>query len=159
MNTPLDVLVFAVGERSCGGVLARAESAYSGGFRAFLVGVIRKVMRRCEARRELRPFTQQDVAADGPSLGKVFDREFGLAVMRVASAVQSRIAESQGPAPMRRVELLRARFHDKLPIREIAKRWTVDPAWLHREYAKAREEFHAALLEVIATQQHGKRAL
>lgn len=136
-----------------GGALAKAERGHQGGFRAFLFGVIRNVMRRFEARRPLRTPVIEEPIDDESSLGKVFDREFALAVMKEASVVQARIAESQGPAPLRRVELLQARFHDDLPIREIAKRWAVDPAWLHREYAKAREEFRAALLEVIATYQ------
>ena len=34
--------------------------------------------------------------------------------------------------------------------REIAERWATDAASLHREYATAREEFHAALRSVVA---------
>lgn len=136
-----------------GGVLARAESGYPGGFRAFLYGVVRNVMRRFEARPDLRPLTKYDVMADESSVGQVFDREFARAIMKEASVVQARMAEARGTDSVRRVELLRARFHDNMPIREIAKQWDVDPAWLHREYAKARDEFRAALLHVIATQQ------
>ena len=136
-----------------GGVLAKAESGHTGGFRAFLYGVIRNVMRRCEARRELRPLVNPDLIDDESSLSAIFDREFALAAMKEASVIQARLAETQGPAQVRRVELLKARFQDDLPIRAIAKQWAVDPAWLHREYAKARDEFRAALLEVVATQQ------
>jgi hypothetical protein len=49
--------------------------------------------------------------------------------------------------------LLHARFSDGLPIREIAERWCVDPGWLHHEYSKARNEFLAALLDVVAASQ------
>lgn len=136
-----------------GGVLARADKGYPGGFRAFLYGVVRNVMRRFEARPELQPLTDHEAIADESSLGRVFDREFARAVMKEASVVQARLAESRGPASVRRVELLRARFHGDLPIREIAREWAVDPAWLHHEYAKARDEFRAALLKVIATHQ------
>jgi RNA polymerase sigma-70 factor (ECF subfamily) len=51
--------------------------------------------------------------------------------------------------------LLRLRFHDGLPVRDIAARWDADPAKLHHEYARAREEFRAALREVVAFHQPG----
>jgi hypothetical protein len=56
------------------------------------------------------------------------------------------------------VELLRLRFQDGLPIREIARRWGADAAALHHEYAKARQEFQAALLEVVAFHHPGTPA-
>lgn len=135
------------------GVLARAKSECPGGFRAFLYGVTRNVMLRFESSPEWHSISDQDPAGDESSLGNVFDREFARAVMREASLLQLRIAELQGPAALRRVELLRARFHDDLPIREIAKLWSVEPAWLHHEYARARDEFRDALLQVIRTQK------
>jgi hypothetical protein len=54
-----------------------------------------------------------------------------------------------------RVELLRLRFQDSLPIREIAQRWSMDAAALHYEYARARQEFKAALMEVAAFHHPG----
>jgi RNA polymerase sigma-70 factor (ECF subfamily) len=36
-----------------------------------------------------------------------------------------------------------------MPIREIAQVWQIDPATLHHEYARARQEFQAALEEVM----------
>jgi RNA polymerase sigma-70 factor (ECF subfamily) len=59
---------------------------------------------------------------------------------------------------LRRVELLRLRFHEGLPIREIARRWRDDPATLHREYARAREEFKEALIGVMAFHHPGSPA-
>jgi RNA polymerase sigma-70 factor (ECF subfamily) len=56
---------------------------------------------------------------------------------------------------MRRVELLRLRFEENLPIRTIAERWGVDAARLHHAYAMARQEFKAALLEVVAFHHAG----
>ena len=111
-----------------GGVLAKAQSECPGGFRAFLYGVTRNVILRFESRRDWHSISDQDPAVDESSLGKVFDREFARAVMKEASLLQHRIAELQGSAALRRVELLRARFHDDLSIREIAKSWAVDPA-------------------------------
>jgi RNA polymerase sigma-70 factor (ECF subfamily) len=51
--------------------------------------------------------------------------------------------------------LLRLRFHEGLPIREIARRWGADAAELHHQYARARKEFLAALREVVAAHQPG----
>jgi RNA polymerase sigma-70 factor (ECF subfamily) len=47
--------------------------------------------------------------------------------------------------------LLRLRFQEGLPIREVARLWQEDPATLHREYARARQEFKAALLDVMTS--------
>lgn len=136
-----------------GGVLAKAQCENPSGFRGFLFGVTRNVMRRFESRPDWQqPIGQEPIAVES-SLGKVFDREFARAVMKEASAMQQRIAESDSREALRRVELLRARFHEDLPIREIAKRWGVESAWLHHEYAKAREEFRVALLKVVASYQ------
>ena len=43
-------------------------------------------------------------------------------------------------------------------IREIARLWAADPAELHREYARARREFKAALAEVVAFHHPGSAA-
>ena len=50
-----------------------------------------------------------------------------------------------GADAVRRVELLRLRFEEDLPIRTIAESWNTDAVRVHREYAKARAEFRAAL--------------
>ena len=47
------------------------------------------------------------------------------------------------------------RFHEGLAIREIAARWAAEPAALHHEYARARQEFRAALEEVVAFHEPG----
>src|SRR2546421_76794 len=61
----------------------------------------------------------------------------------------------RGPEAVGGVELLQLRFAETLPIRTIAARWGVDPARLHHDYAIARQEFRAALLEVVAFHQPG----
>ena len=48
-----------------------------------------------------------------------------------------------------RVELLSQRFAQNLPIRTIAAQQRVDPDVVHRAYARAREEFHMCLREVV----------
>ena len=42
-----------------------------------------------------------------------------------------------------------------LPIREIARRWNTDPARLHHDYARARDEFERSLRDVIAVHHPG----
>src|SRR5262245_60126495 len=146
-----------------GGAVERAEPGRPGGFRAFLFGVVRNVALRFErnhARRRVRPgaeaFDGDGVPADDASLATVFDREWATSVVREAAARQAERAAKAGNGnngnndALRRVDLLRLRFHDGLAIREIAARWGVDADVLHHEYAKARAEFRAALEDVIA---------
>ena len=56
------------------------------------------------------------------------------------------------------MDLLALRFREGLPIREIAVRWDVDAARLHHEYARARREFHEALVDVVGFHQPGSPA-
>jgi RNA polymerase sigma-70 factor (ECF subfamily) len=53
---------------------------------------------------------------------------------------------------VRRVELLRLRFEDDQPIRDIAARWGLEAAHVHHEYARARREFREVLVEIVAEQ-------
>jgi RNA polymerase sigma-70 factor (ECF subfamily) len=140
-----------------GGLLERALADQPGGFRAFLYGAIRNVALRVEA-RQARQFSQEATEGidldrlpnDEASLSRVFDRAWAKAVVRQAAEQQSELAAGVGEAAVKRVELLRLRFHEGLPIREIATLWGVDAASLHREYARAREEFRSALRSVVA---------
>ena len=59
---------------------------------------------------------------------------------------------------VRRIELLRLRFEENLPIRRIAELWEEDPVQVHREYARARQEFRDALIAVMAFNCTGTRA-
>src|SRR5262249_9139684 len=89
------------------------------------------------------------------TLSRAFDRAWARAVVREAAERQSALAAQRSEASLRRVELLRLRFHEGLPIREIARLWGLDAAYLHHEYARARQEFRAALREVIAFHHPG----
>jgi RNA polymerase sigma-70 factor (ECF subfamily) len=71
--------------------------------------------------------------------------------MREAAERQAALAAERGEDAQRRIELLRLRFEDGLPIRDIAALWGTEAADLHRQYAKAREEFRAALRDVVLT--------
>ena len=145
-----------------GGVLDRVERDRPGGFRAFLFGVVRNVAMRFErARGQKREHAKpgsvaRDIARDEATLSQVFDRAWANALLREAAvAMEHRAAHasenrSRGIGAQRRVELLKLRFEDDLPIREIARRWDSEATTLHKEYARAREEFKAALLEVLA---------
>jgi DNA-directed RNA polymerase specialized sigma24 family protein len=137
-----------------GGGLEKARADRRGGFRAFLYGLVRNVARRLEGRRSSRDQADVDpdvLEADEDSLSRVFDRAWAKGVMREAAERQAEIAATRGPEAKRRLDLLRLRFQDDLPIREIARLWQEDAATLHRDYAKAREEFRSALMDVLAT--------
>jgi RNA polymerase sigma factor (sigma-70 family) len=132
-----------------GGILEKAQPDRPGGFRAFLYGLVRNVARRFECRKnsgaqaEVAP---EAIPSDEETFSRVFDRAWAKSVMREAAQRQTAAASQSGEAAQKRVELLRLRFQEDLPIREIA-----DPVQLHREYAKARDEFRTALKEVLAS--------
>jgi RNA polymerase sigma factor (sigma-70 family) len=140
-----------------GGLLERADPDRPGGFRAFLYGAARNVARRFEERRG-RAREQgvpagaelEELARHEAHLSRVFDRAWAEALVREAAARQEAAARVLGPEAVRRVELLRLRFQDGLPIREIARLWGTDAADLHHEYARARTEFYRELREVVA---------
>ena len=147
-----------------GGALARADRG-RGEFRPFLYGVARNVALRLErARARERERTAPDgvdldrLAGGEEHLSRAFDRAWAKAVLREAARRQEQRAEAAGEAARKRVALLRLRFHEGLPIREVARRWGVDAAALHHEYAKAWQEFKAALLEVVAFHHPGTPA-
>jgi RNA polymerase sigma-70 factor (ECF subfamily) len=141
-----------------GGALEAAEAGRVPGFRAFLYGVVRNVARRFESRPVRAAAPLRDIQANEESLSRLFDRTWARAIMTEAAQLQQRRASERGPEAVRRVELLRLRFEDGLPIRAIAERWGVVAAELHRAYAKARQEFRAALLEVVAFHHPGSPA-
>jgi len=140
------------------GALGKAEpGGGKGGFRAFLHKVTQHVARRVEQKRSSRREQQAETGmelgelrGEDPHLSRVFDEAWMLSLLDQAVARSEALARAEGDAAVRRVDLLRLRFSDDLPIREIARRWEVPAAELHHDYAKAREEFKRALREVIA---------
>jgi RNA polymerase sigma-70 factor (ECF subfamily) len=133
------------------GALERADPKRS--FRAFLYGVVRNVARRNEEkharRREMQASTRFDLEAREESLSKVFDRAWAHAIMRQAGRLQAERARAKGGVALRRMELLRLRFNEAKPMREIAREWDMEAGSLQYEYARAREEFEAALREIV----------
>lgn len=137
-----------------GGGLESARADRPGGFRAFLFGIVRHVAQRLERRRarsrERSGAETDEPEADETSLARAFDRAWARAILREAAELQERRASGRDESARRRVDLLRLRFRDGLPIRAIARAWDLEPAALHHEYARARAEFRAALIDVLA---------
>ncbi|HLU49991.1 MAG TPA: sigma-70 family RNA polymerase sigma factor [Planctomycetota bacterium] len=138
-----------------GGVLDRVERERAGGFRAFLYGVTRNVARRFETRAGRRKDHDveklDDIERDEPTLSRAFDRAWVVSRLREAwEALRERAARENDEALGRRIELLRLRSEEGLPIRDIAARWNVDAAVLHEDYRRVRNEFRQALIETIA---------
>ena len=146
------------------GALERVDPARGARFRTFLFGVVRNVALRYEERRgrnkERQPESgfQLQVEANEATLSRVFDRAWARALMKRAMERQKLQAADRGDDARRRVELLRLRFHEGLPIREIAQRWGMDAAVVHRQYRTAREEFQAALVAEVRFHNRGTEA-
>jgi RNA polymerase sigma factor (sigma-70 family) len=144
------------------GALVRLDPERGVNFRTFLYAVVRNVALRHEERRarnrELQAASTFDPAAhpgQDERLSLVFDRAWATTLLKKAAERQRRMAEAAGPRAVQRVELLRLRIHDGKPIRDIARDWDQDPAFLHHEYARAREEFKQALRDEVAFHRPG----
>jgi RNA polymerase sigma-70 factor (ECF subfamily) len=147
------------------GALRRADSEAPGGFRAYLYGVVRIAIRRAEERHRLRrertsgdSSPPPEPSAPDESVSRAFDRAWARALLKQAAALQKARAAAQGPAALRRVELLHLRFNEDRPIREIAALWGEDPSRVHHQYAQAREEFKAALRDLVEETEPGLSA-
>src|SRR6516165_4058011 len=138
-----------------GGALQAAGAGRVPSFRAFLYGVVRNVARRFECRPVRAAGPLPEIAANEEGLSRLFERAWAQAIMTEAAQLQQQRASERGPEALQRVELLRLRFEENLPIRTIAERWGADPAAVHHAYALARKEFRAALLEVVAFHHPG----
>lgn len=144
------------------GPLDRLDRLEGDGFRAYLYGVCRNVAREAEERHRRREpqhgSALERVEAEESRLSTAFDRAFARQVMREARELFRERASAGDDAARRRSELLTMRFEDGLPIRDIAARWNEPAPRVHKEYARARREFHAALLDVVAQQSPGASA-
>jgi RNA polymerase sigma-70 factor (ECF subfamily) len=141
-----------------GGALEAAGAERVPSFRAFLYGVIRNVARRFESRLVRAAAPLPVIEANEEGLSRLFERTWAQAIMTEAAQLQQRRASERGPEAVQRVELLRLRFEEGLPIRAIAERWGITAADVHHAYARARQEFRAALLEVVAFHHPGSLA-
>src|SRR5262245_35192487 len=141
-----------------GGAVEAAGAGRVPSFRAFLYGVVRNVARRFESRPVRAAGPVPEIAADAVGHSRRFDRTWAQAIVAEAAQLHRQQADKCGPEAAQRVELLRLRFEEDLPIRVIAERWGIEAARLHHAYALARQEFRAALLEVVAFHQPGSPA-
>jgi DNA-directed RNA polymerase specialized sigma24 family protein len=145
------------------GVLAKADRSRNGGFRALLFGVMRNVALRSEKKlgKDLARAPESSVKWNGlsdagPSPSSIFDQVFARTLIREAVARHAAWARTEGDDASNRYELLRLRFEEGLPIRDIAALWKRDSADLHHEYAAARREFEIILRQVIAESADGR---
>jgi RNA polymerase sigma-70 factor (ECF subfamily) len=139
------------------GVLEKNRARRGAGFRAYLFGAVRNIALRVEEARSRKLDTPRTdsfhadlLPADDKSSSRVFDQAWAASIMREAAERQAETARSAGPAALRRVELLRRIFQEGEKIADLAREWDVQAESLHREYAKARTEFAAALKAVVA---------
>lgn len=140
------------------GALERADPRRANGFRAFLSGIVNNVALRCERRQRHRlgreakgSFHPERLAANNEAVSRLFDREWAVALIKQAGELLEQKARMLDPPARKRVELLKLRFEDGLPIREIASKWGERPALVHESYRKVRREYHDCLREVVAS--------
>lgn len=145
-----------------GGAIERADPSRPGGFRAYLRGVVQNVAARIERRaaqlmskRAPKEFDPEHVPAADTRLSVAFDRTWARSIMREAAALHASRAKAQGPAAEMRREILRLRFEEGLPIRDVAPRLGIESSVAHHEYARARKDFRAALHQVVAFHRPG----
>lgn len=138
-----------------GGALESVDVTRGTSFRAYLFGVVRNVALHFERRARRRKSSASsashlgELPADDPTLSVVFDRAFARALMREAAERMAARARVLGAPHERRVKLLRLRFEEGLPVREIARLWDADPTHLHRQFTVAANEFKRCLREVV----------
>jgi RNA polymerase sigma-70 factor (ECF subfamily) len=139
-----------------GGALDRVDRDRSGGFSAFFYGVARNIARRIEkshaqhqTRESADGFDPDQLQSDEDSLSKVFDRAWARALVQEATLVYRDRAQALGGREVVRVEILRLRFQDALPIQKIAEQLGLTPGLAHKEYARARESYRAVLEDVV----------
>jgi RNA polymerase sigma-70 factor (ECF subfamily) len=144
------------------GAIGRADPSRSGGFRAYLRGVVQNIAARVERRdarqarlREPEEIDPEKVVAVDTRLSTAFDRAWARSIMREAADVHASHAAAQGAAAEQRLRILRLRFEEGLPIRDVARRLAMEPSAAHHEYARARKEFRAALNQVVAFYRPG----
>ena len=141
------------------GALARADPGNRGGFRTYLFAIVRNVARRTEQkkmrRQEQKLPTDSSLPGGEEPANRAFDRAWAEAIMRQATRLMTENSRTGGLASQRRVELLRLRFTEGQPTRRIAQDWGMKSAQIQYEYKCARDEFRAALIDVV--RQHDPR--
>ncbi len=132
------------------GPLHRVDPAL-GGFRGYLLGVVRNIARgferKARARREVRAGTQFEPSANEDSLSQLFEREWARSLTHEAARLMAARAVTRDA--QERLEVLRLRFEEGLPVRDIADRLSAPTERIHVAYARARREYKRALAAVV----------
>jgi DNA-directed RNA polymerase specialized sigma24 family protein len=148
------------------GALTRCDVASPLRFRRFLLGVARNVALRWEDRSSAQ--RQREVALPSPDLepeaddadpAAHFDRRWAHGILASALDDMRLRAESGDARTMRHLSLLNERFFEGRTIAMIAGARGEDPAHLHHEYARARNEFEAALTTTLREHTSGGHAV
>lgn len=147
------------------GALGRLDPERSGGFRAFLFGIVRNValmVERSDRRRKARVQTesalvQEPIDSNAKSTEAVFDRAWVEAIAREARELMAHRQRKRDPAadPNRLLEL---RYGDGVPPREIAVQLGVDVEAVYEQIRRAKEDYQKALLDVLAAHYPGASA-
>lgn len=134
------------------GPLGRADPD-RGAFRAYLYGVVRNVARGFERRRrtgrEVSADPGVEPGADEATLSQVYDRAWAQSLLREAVLLMS--VRAVTASAQRRLEILRQRFEEGLPVRELARRLDMPVDRAHVAYARARREFKRAMRDVVVS--------
>jgi RNA polymerase sigma-70 factor (ECF subfamily) len=145
-----------------GGVLDRVDRNRAGGFRAYFYGAARKTalhleraLDQYETHHTASDFDADRVKADEASLSEVFDRAWAQSIVHEAMFLYRERAAGLGGREMQRIEILRLRFDEGLPIREIATQLNLPPELAHKEYARARRDYRTVLEDVVASHYPG----
>jgi RNA polymerase sigma-70 factor (ECF subfamily) len=154
-----EVFVAFLGEN---GVFERMRPGRDEPFRPLLYGIVRNMALRVEQARLRKldspgteSFRADENAASEASLSRVFDRSWAESIMRDAVDRQEETARENGAGAVRRFELLRLTYDERLSMPEIAARWELEPGFLHKELARAKSEFKDALKAVVAFHHPG----
>jgi RNA polymerase sigma factor (sigma-70 family) len=139
------------------GVFEKMRPGRDEPFRPLLYAIVRNMALRVEQARVRKldapgteSFRADENSTSEESLSRVFDRAWAESIMRDAVDRQEETAKASGAGALRRFELLRLTYDDKLPMPEIAARWELEAAFLHKELARAKTEFKEALKSVVA---------
>jgi len=147
------------------GALARVERGERGTLRRYLHGVVRHVAARYERsaagvapQRAAAAIDADELVNPVTTLSERFDRAWAEALVREAALQLEARAEGLGEPARRRVALLRLRFQEGLPLREVAERLGVEADYAHHQFAKARREFRDAIFVVLRRRNTGATA-
>ena len=137
-----------------GGALQNVDSEQSGGFRAYLYGLVRNVAlmierssRRRNERHSSAEFELDNIEQDDATLSQVFDRGWARMIAQRARVRMAANLRDSKPEVYRCLEL---RYSEGLAPREIADEIGKDASIVYELLRSARKEYRRALLETVA---------